>query len=65
MSLPRFMLRPTAPKKPVPVKENILERICLPSSSLAVAYMIPALEIKSVTIEVKMWIDNKFFLTVI
>jgi len=53
--LPRFMLRPTAPKKPVPLKENMLERICFPRSSSAETYMIPALEMKSVTIQVKMW----------
>jgi len=49
------MLRPTAPKKPVPLKENMLERNCFLGSSSSETYMIPALEMRSVTIEVKMW----------
>lgn len=59
--LPKFMLRPTAPKNPVPVKENILDLNCLPGSPSAEAYMIPALEINSATTEIKMWIDHKQF----
>ena len=53
------MLRPTAPKKPVPLKENIFERSCWPTSPSLEVYIIPALKMNSATIEVKMWIEAK------
>jgi hypothetical protein len=53
------MLRPTAPKNPVPVKENIFERNCWPSSPSLEVYIIPALKMNPATIEVKMWIEDK------
>lgn len=52
------MLRPTAPKNPVPVKENIFDFICGPSSSSLEVYMIPALKKNSATSEIKPWIQT-------
>lgn len=57
-NLPRFKLRPTAPKNPVPLKENIFDLISWPSSPSLVMYIIPALKMTSVAIEVKPWIVN-------
>lgn len=59
LNLPKFKLRLTAPKNPVPVKENILDLNCWLISPSVEVYIIPALEMNSAMIEVKKWIESK------
>lgn len=57
------MLRPTAPKNPVPLKENIFDLNCPSSSPPPLeAYIIPALKVISAIIEVKMLNEDKLLL---
>jgi hypothetical protein len=53
------MLRPTAPKKPVPLKENMLDLNCWPTSPSSEMYIIPALQMNSAISEITILFDDK------